>query len=121
MNTKSAVTPILSVVKFCMSRAVPVLVLIGLLCPVSAKMPADEIRAAYAAAGLMCDTNHGEHTHHEAQCVLCLLPGLGGAAGHTCARTERVQTVLYSATARFLDIDSQPENRRARAPPVSMV
>lgn len=86
------------------------------------RMPADEVRAGYAAAGLLCAPDEDGQPHRDAHCVLCLLPSTGagpevfgcdGSAGGTPMAVARAEIAIFGV--------SRAKIRHARAPPSSIV
>ena len=108
---------------FCtlLRRGVLALLLAAFLVPAPLPTPADEVRALYAAQGLLCTPGEEGQQHREAHCVLCLLPAAGAATA--CAVAERrltVEAIVYRAEfsqTRTKTVGAQ----QARAPPQRIV
>lgn len=105
---------------FC-RRAICVLLLAAFLVPTPTPTHAEEIRALYAAQGLLCVGNEDRQRHHDAHCVLCLLAEVDSAP--KTRETERPLTfelVVHSIAPRPLSVASVGSHR-ARAPPFRFV
>jgi len=113
---------IASALKNVWHRAVLALVLVSFLVPMPGKTPVDEVRAAFVAAGMLCAVDDEGQAHHDAHCVLCLLPATGGAPDITvCSEPE--QTLSIAVIAKGVEFIGSPLGfiHHARAPPPSIV
>ena len=108
--------------KTLLHRTVLALVLLAFMAPGPVRLPADDVRAAYAAAGLLCAPDEGGHSHQDAQCVLCMLSATG-AAPETVFCAALVAAVQLSIAAGESDLTEaqRSSSRHARAPPSSIV
>jgi len=99
-------------------RAVLALVLLAFLVPGPARLPADEIRAAYVSAGLLCDPDEQGQTHRDPHCVLCLLPAVGAAPDAVGCNAPTCRTaVILAATEPDRIGHRNGVTHHARAPP----
>ncbi len=103
-------------------RAVLALVLLAFLLPGPARLPADDLRAAYVAAGLICDPGEAQHAPDDAHCVLCLLPATGAAPeGVGCAMPMLSARIDLAARVSEPSPTRRGAAHHARAPPSSLV
>ncbi len=102
-------------------RAVLALVLAAFLCPVPGRMPADEVKAAYAAAGMLCAPDGKGQAHHDAHCALCLLPASNAPDIADCSISRQVEALYIVTAMSGLIASAQQATRNARAPPSSIV
>ncbi len=102
-------------------RSVFALLLAAFLVPAPMPTHADEMRALYAAQGLLCAPKSDDQPHREAHCVLCILPAAG--APPECALAERRLTVevVAHAVKRHLTSATSVRLHRARSPPRRIV
>jgi hypothetical protein len=108
--------------KSLLHRAVLALVLLAFLVPMPTPTPADEVRASYAAAGLLCDPGETGDSHRKAHCVLCLLQAVDAGSDASSlpkpALASRATGTLYQSA---LIVARSAARQQARAPPSSIV
>jgi len=116
------VTLTASTLKTLWHRAVLAVVLVAFLVPMPGRTPADEARAAYAAAGLLCAVDGEGQAHRDAHCVLCLLPAVGAAPDVSeCSTSKPAQLITFASIDDALLGPTHDLTRHARAPPSSIV
>lgn len=111
----------LSPLKKLMHRAVLAMVLLAFLVPISTPTPADEIRASYAAAGLLCDPDESGAPHLNQHCVLCLLPAHASPDISIVAGPILSSFVTVSVQHSPLISTRTATHHHARGPPSSIV
>ena len=100
-------------------RALVVLLAVGFLLPANASTPQDEVRAAYAAQGLICGDSEGGQHSVESHCILCLVTAHDNAASDfEVARLRRDTLVLVPLRGASIERRAAPTFHHARAPPV---
>jgi len=103
-------------------RALPALVVLAFLVPASPPTPADEVRALYAAQGLLCGDDAHATLHHETHCVLCMLPATGATPQAMPCRTAlKTGTAIPASRSHTMLPPRRDSNYPARAPPSSRV
>ena len=104
-----------------MRRAVLALVLLAFLVPIPTPTPADEIRALYAAAGLLCDPDETGGAHFDQHCVLCLLPAHASPDASSVAGPILAAFITATIQQSPLISTGTTTHHHARAPPSSIV
>jgi len=97
------------------------LLLAAFLVPPPTPTFADEVRALYAAQGLLCASDDDGAPHRQAHCVLCVIPDVG--IGPECALADRavIAFVVTHSPRSYPSSSRDVSLRRARAPPSRFV
>lgn len=112
----------LPLLKPLLSRAILALMLVAFLVPVPGRMPADEVRALYAAQGLLCDPAEPGEFNRDSHCVLCLLPSAGATPDEVrCASSALPNRIVRGPFRLDLIAALHRVMPQARAPPASIV
>ena len=99
-------------------RVMAILLAACLLLPVDAATPEDDIRALYAAQGLLCAGDDGAHNPAESHCILCLVAACSDAASGFQAVAHAPYDADPAQGFRTLDQGrAAPATYHARAPP----
>ncbi len=110
----SGVTILISLLR----RGVFALLLAAFLVPMPRPTHAEEVRALYAAQGLLCAVNEEGQPHREAHCVLCVLPDSSAAPECKLADRELEFKAISYAAERLILGKTDAITRHARAPPI---
>lgn len=106
-------------IKAMLRRVMAILLAVGFLLPANASTPQDEVRAAYAAQGLICAGDEGEQHSVESHCILCLVTAYDSAtSGFDVARLRRDTISLVPVHSTSDKRRTAPTFHHARAPPV---
>lgn len=103
-------------------RALCVMLLAGLLTPVPSPSHADELRALYAAQGLLCaDEQNDGPAHRDPHCVLCLIFAAGTVPEVQIAEHQGVIETIIHPTEQRRSTSTVDRWHRARAPPARFI
>lgn len=114
-------TPGATLLKALYRRGILALVLAALLVPTPRPSHADEVRALYAAQGLLCAASDEGQPHREAHCVLCLLPDASATPEREIAERRLEIEAITHAVRQPVSKKANVISRRARGPPACFV
>jgi len=102
-------------------RSILALLLAAFLVPTPAPTHAEEVRALYAAQGLLCASDENDQPHRAAHCVLCLLPDVGTAPESKISERRLTFEAIHHPIECHRSNVTPASLHRARAPPFRFV